>query len=253
MLLLLSCLDALLEAPYVLTTGLTEAHSLAPTGRRTMLVATPTGLVEVDGSGSQARLTEQPVRAVAAHAEVVYILTSAGLQWGALPTSGAMLEALQTLPAPGVVDLQSWCDGRVLLAGEQGLQVFTPTTATITDHEATLPPLKAVSLSAQETCAGAVVLTEDALIQVSGTTTSRIPISQPRAATPGRDGHTWVIHGDPPVLSRLEDGALTPRAKHLGDPRDAHFGTGELFSPNNIYLADGAGTLDYARVIATSP
>ena len=201
----------------------------------------------------QSRLTEQPAQAVTTHQDVVYLLTSAGLQWGALPAPGAPMRALQTIPAPGVVDLQSWCDERVLLAGDTGLQIFEPATASITAHPATLPALHAVSLPARAPCSGAVVLSADALIQVHGTATASTAIAQPRTATPSRDGHTWVIHGEPPVLSRVEEGGLMLRAEHLGDPQDAHFGTGELFSPDNLYLADGSGTLDYARVIATSP
>lgn len=253
LLFLLGCLDAILEAPYVLTTGLSEARSLAPTSRRTMLVATPTGLLEVDGSGKYELLTEQSVHAVSAHPEVIYLLTSAGLQWGALPASGDPLLDLKTIPAPGVVDVQSWCDDLVLLAGDSGLQIFDPATASITAHGAALPPVHAVSLLPQSPCAGAVVLSADALIEIHGTKIARIPLSQPRTAAPGRDGHTWVVHGEPPVLSRLEGGALEPRANHLGDPRDAQFGNGELFSANNLYFADGSGTLDYARVIAATP
>lgn len=252
-LLLISCLDAILEAPYVLTTGLAEARSLAPTSRRTIVVATPAGLREVDGSGTHSLLTRQPVYAVTTHPEHLYLLTDAGLQWGVLPERGEPLRDLQTIPATGVVDLQSWCDGRVLLAGDMGLQIFDPATATITAHDAVLPALQAVSLLAHEPCSGAVVLSADALIQIHGTTTSRTSLRRPRTTTPGRDGYTWVIHGDPPVLSRLEEDELVLRAEHLGDPRDAHFGNGELLSPDNLYLADGGGTIDYARVITAAP
>lgn len=246
---LLGCLDAILEAPYVLTTGLTEIRSISPTGRTTMLAATPGGVFEIDGSGSHVLISEHSARAVAAHTTAIYLLTDDALLWGAMPPPGQRLTALSRLPVAGVVDIQSWCDERVLLAGEAGLQVFDRSSGTISAHPADLPPLTAVGLPAEAPCSGAVVVADGAVIEVNGEQVRRIPVDSPRIVTPGRDGHSWVIHGTPPVLSRLEDGALSLRAEHLGDPLDAHFGAGELFSPSNIYFADSAGTLDYARVI----
>ncbi len=246
---LLGCLDAILEAPYVLTTGLTEIQSIAPSGRTTMLAATSGGVVEIDGSGSHTLLSEHSARAVAAHATVIYLLTDEALLWGAMPPRGQSIGALSSVPVAGVVDIQSWCDERVLLAGAAGLQVFERSSGTISSYPAALPPLSAVSLPAESPCSGAVVVSGDAVIEVTGEQIRRTPVEAPRIVTPGRDRHIWVIHGAPPVLSRLEDGALSLRAEHLGDPLDAHFGAGELFSPSNIYLADAAGTLDYARVI----
>ncbi|MFT5682964.1 MAG: hypothetical protein ACI8RZ_003888 [Myxococcota bacterium] len=250
---LIGCLDAILEAPYVLTTGLTEIRSIAPSGRSTMLAATPGGVVEIAGNGSTTRLGEQSVQAIAAHATAIYLLSDGVLLWGEMPASGERIGALSRIPVPGVVDIQSWCDEQVLLAGSAGLKVFHREAGTITDYPVALPPLKAVSLPAGGPCDGAVVIAEGAVIEVLGETLHRYPIDAPRIVTPGRDGHTWVIHGEPPVLSRLESGTLSLRAEHLGDPLDAHFGSGELFSPGNIYLADASGTLDYARVIGTAP
>ena len=251
--LLFGCLDSLLEAPYVLTTGLSEARSITPTPRRTMMIATPQGVIEIEGSGQHHPLTDQPVLSVATHASSVYLLTDSALQWGTLPPLGERLTILSSLPVSGIVDIQSWCEQRVLLAGAKGLQVWTPATGIIEDFHAPLPPLHAVSLPAIDPCGGVVVLTEDALIEISRDGQKRHPVEHPRVATPGRDGHIWVIHGQPPVLSRLEEAGLVLRARHLGDPRDAHFGNGELFSPSNLYLADASGTLDYARVITEPP
>jgi hypothetical protein len=250
---LAGCLDAILEAPYVLTTGLTEIHSISPTGRGTMLAATPAGIVEIDGSGRHVLLARQPARAVAAHARTLYLLTDDALLWGDLPERGGLATHLSSIPAPDVVDIQAWCNERLLLAGSSGLEIFDPAVGIISAHPTALPPLRAVSLPATAPCEGAVVVSEDAVIEVTGIQVRRHAVSSPRLATPGRDGHIWVIHGDPPVLSRLDSDGLSLRAEHIGDPRDAHFGTGGLFSPGNIYLADGSGTLDYARVIDTAP
>ena len=248
---LMGCLDAILEAPFVLSTGLTEVRSIAPSGRITMLAATPGGVVEIDGSGNHTLLSEHSARAITAHAMVVYLLTDDALLWGAMPLPGERFGALAQVPVTDVVDIQSWCDGKVLLAGAAGLQVFDSSSGTLSPYPTKLPPLRSVSLLAGLPCTGAVVISSDAVIEVSGEQLQRIPVDAPRVATPGRDGHSWLIHGTPPVLSRIKDGTLSLRAEHIGDPLDAHFGTGELFSPSNIYFADAAGTLDYARVINT--
>ena len=246
LLLLLGCLDAILEAPYVLTTGLGEARGLSPTVHRTMLVASSTGVLEVSGSGARTLLTSQPARAVASHAQHIYLLTDDSLLWGELPPSGEPLGALSAVPISGAVDIQAWCDETVLIAGDFGLKIWSRTTSTLRDHPTPLPPLRAVSLSLQAPCTVVNVISEDALLVV-GETVTRHSLTAPRAATPDRHGNTWVVHGEPPVLSRLSGGVLEERARYLGDPRDVHFGNGEMFSADNIYIADGGGSLDYAR------
>jgi hypothetical protein len=246
---LTGCLDAILEAPFVLTTGLTEVRSITPTGRTTMLTATPGGVIEIDGSGAHTLLSEHSARAIAAHSTVIYLLTDDALLWGAMPPPGERIGALSRISVAGVSDIQSWCHGQVLLAGDVGLQTFDSSSGTLSPYPADLPPLRSVSLLAEAPCDGAVVTAAGAVIEIVGEQLRRVPVDTPRVVTPGRDGHTWIIHGTPPVLSRLEDGTLSLRAEHIGNPLDAHFGTGELFSPSNIYFADAAGTLDYARVI----
>ncbi|MDG1481427.1 MAG: hypothetical protein P8R54_17665 [Myxococcota bacterium] len=246
---LTGCLDAILEAPFVLSTGLTEVRSITPSGRTTMLAATPGGVVEIDGSGAHTLLSTHPARAIAAHATVIYLLTDDALLWGAMPPPGERIGALSHISVAGVVDIQSWCHGQVLLAGAAGLQTFDSSSGMLSPYPAKLPPLKSVSLPAEAPCTGAVVASADAVIEVIGEELRSLPVDTPRVVTPGRDGHTWLIHGTPPILSRMQDGTLSLRAEHIGNPLDAHFGTGELFSPSNIYFADAAGTLDYARVI----
>jgi hypothetical protein len=65
---LTGCLSSMLEAPYVLVTGLGAVHGLSPTARATMLVASERGIVEVTGEGASTLLVgDGPYRAVATH------------------------------------------------------------------------------------------------------------------------------------------------------------------------------------------
>ncbi|MFN7145794.1 MAG: hypothetical protein ACK4YP_18610 [Myxococcota bacterium] len=57
----------------------------------------------------------------------------------------------------------------------------------------------------------------------------------------------YVVHGDPPELFRVDPSGPVSVAKWLGDARDLHFGVGDRLPRENLYVANGAGTLDYVR------
>ncbi len=249
-LLLSGCLDSILEAPYVLTAGMGEARGLSPTSRTTLMIATADGVMEVDGAGHRTVLSTIPAQAVATHRRYMYVLTDEGLMWGDFPPPGQRAQ-LVSVPIEDVVDLQSWCDGQVLLAGPTGLRLWNPEEGSVHDFSPGLPPLTAVSLLPLNPCSGALVLSTDGALILAERDSHEVLLSglvHPRAIAADRYGYIWLVHGEPPVLSRFSDGALETRARYLGDPRDLHFGVGELLAPDNAYLADGSGTLDYARV-----
>lgn len=60
-------------------------------------------------------------------------------------------------------------------------------------------------------------------------------------------GRLYVVHGAPPQLYRVDGGALTLVARHLGDVRDLSFGTGGLLPRENLYLLRAEGQIDYLR------
>ena len=74
-----------------------------------------------------------------------------------------------------------------------------------------------------------------------------------RAAAGEPGGRRWLVHGEPPVLSRLEGETLVQVAAHLGDPRDLHLGSGGLLRPDHLYLADAEGTVDYLPLPSAAP
>lgn len=68
-----------------------------------------------------------------------------------------------------------------------------------------------------------------------------------RAAAADGGGRLYVVQGDPPELSRVDGGALTLVARHLGDVRDMVFGGGSLLPRENVYLLRAEGQVDYLR------
>ena len=250
LLLLAGCLSSVLEAPYVLSTGLGEATGLAPSGRRSMLVASDSGLWEVDGEGERALLRAGATRAVTGHLSGIYALDGCAVAWGPLAPAGQPWTPTGHLPAQGVVDLQAWCDGLVLLASPRELTAWAPETGETFAFAAGLSGVRAVSLGPDGGCDEALVVTADAVLAVSqtGRRTLAAGLVAPRAAVADAKGRVWVVHGEPAVLARIDAGAAVEVARYLGDPRDLHFGTGGLLPPENAYLADGEGSLDYLRV-----
>lgn len=251
--LLPGCLDHILEAPFVLTPGLGEARSIAPTDRNTMLVAASSGLHEVDGEGQPTRLWEGEAHAVSTHEARAYALAGDTLRVGSLDAASGTW-TWQARPLQGARDLLAWCDERLLGVTHGEVIEVDPSGASSpsTWLEGQFG-LRGLSLDAARPCEGVLVFSDHQLLFVSPEGEAEVILERQvelRAVATDGDHRTWIVHGTPPRLSVLVDGKPQTFAHYLGDPRDIHFGTGALLKPDNIYLADGGGTLDYLRVVA---
>lgn len=244
------CFSELLEGPYVLATGLTSATSLAYSGRDTMFVASANGVFEMDGEGKTTRTHSGPALAVTIHPRTLYVLGGGELAWGPLPEKGAVLQVSGRAPAPGVLDIQAWCDGSVLLADASAITALDPETGESWAWAMGLQGLRAIALGPGDGCDYALAVTTDALLAVTpqGSRALASGLVNPRAAAADRQGRLWVVAGEPPELLAVEAGKTRSWAKHLGAPRDLLFGFGPLLKPVNAYMADAEGTVDYVHV-----
>ena len=256
------CLDALLEAPYILSTGLHGPERMSPSPSGTILVASAGGLVEIDGEGAARTLDPAPAVAVAATPEVIYVLSADGrLRWAgwAELQAGRATWSAQVLP-PGVRDLQSWCNGELRLASAQGVLRWSPEAPELTPAPevaagAVLPPLERLELLATGGCEGVLGLSADTLLWLTPTETRVLAerLEAPLAVASDRHGGVWLVAGTPPALWFLTaEGTLEQRARHLGGARDLLFGPGELLDRRNAYLIGEEGRLDYVRALMDS-
>lgn len=249
-LVLTGCLDHLFDAPFVLATGLGQVDGLVPTIEGSLLAATPTGLFEVDEAGGRTRLTDQPAQAVTAHTDRVVVLSGDTLLHAAYPLEQpATWERGPTVP--GAVDVLSWCEGAVLVATSTDVWVWTPGEATLTPWGVGLSGITRLALRPEPTCAGALVVTESAVVAVGPGSAAPLVggLTAPRAACIDGAGQIWVVAGAPPVLSVVTDGKPQVFAKHLDEPTDVHFGVGRGVLPeNNLYISDKDGTITYVHV-----
>lgn len=246
--LLPGCLSELLEAPYVVTTQLGAAHGVAPSGRDTLLVATDSGLWEVDAAGAHTRLLDGPVQSVSAHPDAIYALRGDSIGWGPLPARGAPFAPAHSQPARGVVDLAAWCGALVLLADPSGVTAWDRDTGETFAWATGLSQVRAVSLGGS--CDEALVVTATSVLAASpkGTRTLAQGLTDARGAAQDSQGRLWVVAGARPVLSRVDNGTPVEFARYLGDPRDVQIGVGGRWPGQNLYLADGEGKLAYVRL-----
>jgi hypothetical protein len=243
-----ACLDDLLEAPYVLATGLPPANGLSPSGRGPLLVATDGGTFQVDGEGRATLFLPGSARAVGAHRDRVYALETDRLAVYGWPVEGGPAVPVRSWPLPGALDLQSWCGESVLVAFPDRVERVEPESGTRVVLAGGLAGVRGVGLGAPP-CERAWVATAAGLVElgVEGPL-RRVELPDARAVAVDDRGRTWALHGAPPVLSVLAPSGPTEIAGHLGDARDLHFGTGGLLPPDNVYLASGEGGVDYARL-----
>lgn len=241
------CLDDLLEAPYVLTTALPPTVGLAPSGRGQLLAATSDGVYLVDGEGKASLLVSGEALAVGAHARRLVALRRDRIDIYAWPADAA--PALQaSWPAVGAVDLQSWCDEALLVAYPDRVDHLDPTTGAARAYVTGLDGVRGLSLGAR-VCETTWVATRDAVLEVDAAgIRQRVPLDRPHAVAIDGQGHTWALHGEPRLLSALLAQGPMVIARHLGDARDVHFGSGGLLPQQNVYLAAGEGGVDYARL-----
>lgn len=242
-------MDAVLEAPYVLGTGLGEARSLSHSGRESFFVAAREGVWELDAEGRRTLVAPGEAEAVTAHPGTLYVLGGGALRWGPLPAAGQQLQEAGRQPAPGVRDLLAWCDGSVLLAGNDEITALNVQTGESWAFALGLEGLRALALGPGDGCDHALVVAGARVLAVNpaGARPLAEGLVAPRAAALDARGRLWVVAGEPPELLRVEDGRTTVFARFLGDPRDLIAGLGGLLPPANLYLADGEGTVDYVH------
>ena len=244
-----ACLDELLEAPYLLTSGVGKVESIAPTPDRSLLVASDTGLWLVGGDGSSRLLRSGPALGVASHNRRLYLLiANALLVAEAGPPYGQL--SWREVPAVGARDIQAWCGELLLVAFPDGVKTWSPLTGAWAALGPDPLPARAVSLG--QSCEEALVLTGDSLFAQgpAGTRTLATGLQDPRAVAMDRSGRIWLLSGAPRHLDEVAEGGLRLLAQHVGDARDIHFGNGELLAPDNVYLGDADGTIGYIRVEA---
>lgn len=251
---LAGCVGEILDAPFVLSSGLGAARGVSPSPRTTLLVATDAGVVEVQGDG-RAELLAAGVDAlaVASHRETLYVLTAEGVRHGPMPPPGEAA-ALGLWPRAGLRDMQAGCGERVHVADAAGLAAWVPATGALSRFGPPLADVRALALDPLAACAGVLVLAGDRVLWVTADAATPLAtgLTRPRALSADAWGGVWVVHGEPPVLARLTTAGPDTRARHLGETADLGFGLGDLFHPANAYLVGPGGTLEYARVVPES-
>ncbi|MCK6506517.1 hypothetical protein L6R53_24610 [Myxococcota bacterium] len=254
LLLLVGCIDHLLEAPYVLATGVgADALSLSPTADRSLLVAGPGGVFRVDGSGVVTPVHDGPIRGAVAHARFVALVDDAGLSFG--PPQGSGFTATHRVALAGVVSAQAWCEDQVLALAEGALWLASPDRPEATRWATAPRDGIAVAFGPTPRCDAALVLSPDRLraVDPGGQRLLAEGLEQATAVGMDRTGALWVVHQERPVLARIQDGRPVTVARHLAPTTDLHFGTGDLLHPDNAYLLTRQGTVDYVRIPSPAP
>ena len=250
-LMLTGCLGTVLEAPFVLASGLGRVRGLSPSPRHTLLAATADGVVEISAEGRVAQLLPGvDARAVAAHRERVYVLSEDGIRHGPLSADGEV-GALTLWRRTGIHDIAAGCSETVLFADAEGVGRWTPGSDAVVRLGPRVVGVRALALDPLQPCAGVLVLTEEEVRWV--TDGASVPVlaglSVPQAFGLDRWGGMWVVEQEPPVLVRRTRSGPEVRARYLGPTSDLLFGPGDLLHPANAYLSGPEGTLDYARVV----
>ena len=213
------CLDRLYEAPLVLASGLGEARSLAPDGAGNLLVVTGSAIVRIDGKG--AILGADPGTATAVCTQPGRIMT---LHDGVID-GVAVAGAIDLLCSWHDEILVLWPDAVRTLGGEK--------------RWGGLADARALSLGPD---GSVLVVTRTALLRDGSPV---VELTDGRAAATDRQGRIFVADGE--TLWRVDGSTKTVAARWLSDPRDLHFGAGELLPGENLYVASGGGTVDYLR------
>ena len=245
--------EVLESAPYVLSTGLGELRAIALGPDGTAYVAGPKGVLQVQGDGKAALVLDGDARLVAALPDRLFAVHGDVLEWtprGA-PFPGAVGGSMSL---PGAVDLLAWCDGDLLVAYADHLELWRVGQEAVRPFGASLDHIRAVAMGSP-VCGTALVLTDDTLWSVPATgapVALARGLQAPRAVASDRLGRAWIVSGEPAALGRLEGSSLVPVAT-LGDVRDVVFGQTGLYKPHNAYLAEGDGRIEYVHVADLSP
>lgn len=246
-LLLGGCLGAWLDTPYVFATGLGAVNSLTPSTRQTLLVATDSGLHELDGSGRWTTLSPMPARAVATHKERVYALVEGRLWVGPWPAVGGIFRPATEVAEAGAVDLLAWVDETVLIAIGDRVDLFDPRSGTQAPWVVAPAPIVGLAWQRRPEGPAALILTGTQLLRKQGHRLDVVVDGLVGATAVGVDRHerAFVAAGEA-VYAVGDEGALTRLSG--GGADDLVFGTGGLLSPDNAYLGSPAGRVDFIRV-----
>ena len=239
-LVLTGCVSQLLEAPYVLSSGLGEARSVAPTGNNTLLAATSAGVVEVNGEGEAQHLTHSHALAVTAHPTKRYVVEASGLR---------NLDGDQALERPGIRDAQAWCNDSVLFALADGVWSWKPSTGEVALWADGFEDIRATALYPEAKCESLLVLDGEQVFRVWADQRVVLGRGLHNARSVATDGHgqIYALAGEPRTLLRQAGEEWTTIARGLDHAEDLHFGFGGAFPRENLYIADSGGTLDYLR------
>lgn len=232
--LLAGCLDRLHEAPYVLAVDLGEARSLAFDGDGRLLVATPAGVRAVDREGRVTPLDAHPARAVTASRAGIFTVDGARLRGPGID-----------LPAPGALDVAAAWDDRLWVLYPDRLVAVDPRDAREEPRVAGLVDARAVALAPPPRM---VVVTATAVLAVdaAGAATPLADgLVDARAAAVDAEGGVYVAAGSPPEVWRYGSGPPARVARFLEDPRDLHLTVRPPFPPDRLWIAAGAGRVDY--------
>ncbi len=236
MLLLLGCLDRLLEAPYVLTAGFGEARSLAISREGALLVAGTQGIARISETATATVIGADPVDAIAVNPTHLYALAD-----GVLTVEGV------TVPVPGAVDIAASWNPELWVLYPDRIELLA-TDLTSTRLVSGLAGARAVNLGPQSEML-VTLATEVRAYDAVGASRSIVGgLVDARMAAADESGRVYVVQGSPSELFRVDDGQLTLIARFLDDPRDLQFGRGQLLPRTFAYFATGNGRVDYVVV-----
>jgi hypothetical protein len=240
-------MDQWLEAPYILASGLGPIADSAPTGRESIVVVGATGVVEVDGSGETHTLSSTGGDAITCHPD--QIITRAGdtVRWGPLPDPGQTLVTTGEALVPGADDLQAWYGADVLVTTPTGIVRLNTATRAQAPFGPPVAGVRGITIQPERT---AIVVTADAIHKVTADASEVWAIGLVDADTVAMDaqGRAWVTHNRPRVLAVVDRDGPQTVARYLDQPVSLHFGAGGLLRPDNAYMSEASGTVEYVQV-----
>ena len=230
------CLDRLLEAPYILTSGLGEARSIAISREGDLIVAGTAGLTRITADGSPHLVDPVPTDAIAVSPNHRYALRA-----GHVDYEGTRL------PVPGAVDIAATWNPDLWVLYPDRVEIWDPDRHARTIVTG-LSGARALTLGPQDEML-VTLPTEVRAYRADGRGRTLVTgLVNARFSATDEPGRVYVVQGDEPELFRVDDGTLTRIARFLDDPRDLQFGRGQSLVPTFAYLATASGRVDYVQV-----